>query len=244
VDGHLDNLRKIKSQQSYGFLMTLLVRQLHPRELIKILRLTETLLLRRHICRERTNENESLFARLSGIDLNEAVDAVSREYSLMMPSDEQFQTDFARFEFKAALMERARYCLEQIENRLQGNYSELAVTGTSNVHVEHIIPQRIKTKKAKDEFGDWLSYLGDGAETLHPRYVSKVGNLTLFAGSLNITASNNPYDAKKEVYKNSALRLTNQLPTNYPQFRLDEVDARSAELAKIAVVIWPSIATE
>ena len=52
--------------------------------------------------------------------------------------------------------------------------------GADDVHVEHIIPQKIKTKKAEDEFGDWVTYLGDKAEAQHPKYVSRIGNLTIF----------------------------------------------------------------
>ena len=69
------------------------------------------------------------------------------------------------------------------------------------MHVEHIIPQKIRTRKAKEEFGDWGSYLGSSSEALHPRYVSRIGNLTLFAGALNIGASNNPFARKKKAYK-------------------------------------------
>ena len=43
--------------------------------------------------------------------------------------------------------------------------------------VEHIIPQKIKTKRAKEEFGDWVTYLGDKAESrVHPKYVARIGN--------------------------------------------------------------------
>ena len=69
--------------------------------------------------------------------------------------------------------------------------------GAADVHVEHIIPQKIKTKKAKEEFGDWVTYLGDKAESQHPKYVARIGNLTLFAGALNISASNNPFAMKE-----------------------------------------------
>ena len=52
------------------------------------------------------------------------------------------------------------------------------------MHVEHIIPQKIKTKRSKKQFGDWVTYLGDDAVNRHPRYVARIGNLTLFAGEL------------------------------------------------------------
>src|SRR5690606_22193676 len=64
IDRHLRNLRMIKAQQTYGFLMVLRVGGCSDSIFIDVLRLTESLLIRRHICRERSNENETAFARL------------------------------------------------------------------------------------------------------------------------------------------------------------------------------------
>jgi hypothetical protein len=70
--------------------------------------------------------------------------------------------------------------------------------------------------------------------------VSLIGNLTLFAGELNLEASNNPYGRKKGAYRSSAIRLTNMLPVEYPNFRFAQVVRRSQELAQIAVELWPA----
>lgn len=104
--------------------------------------------------------------------------------------------------------------------------------------MEHIIPQKIKTKKAKDEFGDWMSYLGPKAEALHPKYLARIGNLTLFSGTLNIEASNNPFGMKKQSYKNSGIKLTQELG-KLMHFRFRNVEQRSKDLAASAVDLWP-----
>ena len=108
--------------------------------------------------------------------------------------------------------------------------------GSDDVHVEHIIPQKIKTKRSKDEFGDWVSYLGDKADLLYPKAVSKIGNLTLFSGALNIGASNNPFANKKKAYQQSAILMTNEL-TELPSFKFKQVDSRSKQLADLAVPV-------
>ena len=100
------------------------------------------------------------------------------------------------------------------------------------------MPQKIKTKKAKDEFGDWVVYLGKNAEDLHPKYVDRIGNLTLFAGSLNIGASNNPFKRKKHAYKMSAILMTKDLASK-SNFKFRDIDKRSDNLADIAVKEWP-----
>ena len=98
---------------------------------------------------------------------------------------------------------------------------------------------KIKTKKAKGEFGDWVSYLGPKSEGKHATYVSKIGNLTLVSGPLNIGISNNPYASKKTAYLQSAIKMTNTLPSRYPEFRFEQVSERSAVLADLAVAQWP-----
>ena len=231
----------IKFSQAYGFLMHLRVSGCDPTELETILRLTEALLIRRHTCRERANENETLFARLCGVDSTKnPVQVVEKEFRKYCPTDERFREAFRKTQYLANLIDRARYCLEQFEYQRQGEYSELFVGGTDSVHVEHIVPQRIKTTAAKAEFGDWPQYLGAKSAALHADFVSRIGNLTLFAGSLNIGASNNPYERKKTAYAQSALKLTNSLPLEYPEFRFEQVEARSAALADLAVKLWPA----
>ena len=68
--------------------------------------------------------------------------------------------------------------------------------------------------------------------------MSRIGNLTLFAGELNITASNNPFAAKKSAYKQSAILVTQDLAA-MPAFKFKQVEARSSQLAELAVEYWP-----
>ena len=58
--------------------------------------------------------------------------------------------------------------------------------------------------------------------------------MTLFAGALNIGASNNPFLRKKKAYKESGIKLTQAL-CNYPVFKFAQVEKRSKELASVAV---------
>jgi hypothetical protein len=235
---HLRNLRMIKAVQTYGFLMHLRVGGCGDKLFCEVLRLTESFVLRRHICRERANEMETLFAKLCGVNPIEPMQATKEAYADLCPTDEKFRDEFANTIFTANLIDRARYCLEQIEMSKHGAHDEIVVLGADDVHVEHIIPQKIKTKKAQDEFGDWVSYLGDKAEALHPKYVSRIGNLTIFSGTLNIGASNNPFMKKKQAYKESGIELTKEL-AKISQFKFKQVQQRSIDLAEIAVKLWP-----
>jgi Protein of unknown function DUF262/Protein of unknown function (DUF1524) len=238
IDRHLLNLRMIKAAQTYGFLMYLRVGGADDKQFVNVLKLTEGFILRRHICRERANETETLFAKLCTADPKNAVAETRKAYREACPPDDRFKEDFAATDFSSSI-DRARYCLEKIELLKHGNHSELQVEGPESVHVEHIIPQKIKTKKAKDEFGDWVEYLGDNAEAQHLKLVSNIGNLTLFAGTLNISASNNPFASKKAEYKKSGIEITKEIGS-MPNFRFKQILARSKELAELAVEIWPT----
>jgi Protein of unknown function (DUF1524) len=203
-----------------------------------ILKLTESFVLRRHVCRERANETEALFARLCGNDPKAPIQSTKDAYRELCPSDEKFKGEFASTSFSANLIDRARYCLERIEVVQHGSHDELHVLGADDVHVEHIMPQKIRTRKAKEEFGDWVNYLGNNSETLHSKYVDRIGNLTLFAGALNIGASNNPFGRKKAAYKDSAILLTREL-TKLSKFKFKDIEKRSVALAETAVSLWP-----
>lgn len=235
---HLRNLRMIKAVQTYGFLMHLRAGGCNDKHFREILKLTECFVLRRHVCRERSNETEALFAKMCSVSPANPIQATKEAYRTLCPTDDKFREEFASASFTANVIDRARYCLEQIEMHKHGSHDELQVLGADDVHVEHIIPQKIKTKRSKDEFGDWITYLGDKAEMLHPKYVSRIGNLTIFAGALNIGASNNPFLKKKQAYKESGIKLTQDL-LKLSQFKFKNVQQRSANLADIAVKIWP-----
>ncbi|WP_080579880.1 DUF262 domain-containing protein [Methylorubrum extorquens] len=238
IDRHLRNLRMIKSAQTYGLLMHLRVGGLDDKTFVEVLKLTESFVLRRHVCRERANETETLFAKLCGVDRSNPIDEIKRAYREASPSDERFKLDFASANFTSNIIDRARYCLEQLESKRHGKHVELEVLGAEEVHVEHIIPQKIKTNKSKAEYGDWETYLGDKVTLLHPRMVSRIGNLTLFAGALNIGASNNPFANKKKSYQQSSILITKEL-SDMPSFKFKHVEERSAELADLAVERWP-----
>lgn len=238
INRRLRALRMIKAVQTFGFLMHLRVGGCDDKEFRKILKLTEAFVLRRHVCRERANETEALFARLCSADARNPFERTRQEYRDLCPSDEKFRTELTAAGFPSNLIDRARYCLERIELSKHGDHDELGVLEAEDVHVEHIIPQKIGTKKSKEEFGDWIEYLGPDAEARHSKYVDRIGNMTLFAGDLNIGASNNPFGRKKPDYKKSALLLTKEL-SDYEAFKFEDVEKRSKELAELAVQLWP-----
>lgn len=238
VNCRLLNLQRILSFPSYIFLLSLFQRNLSTKEELSILKIIETFMLRRHICLKRTGELDNIFAQLVTVDNTEIISNVRKTLSEHLPEDEEFEDYFPKHIFKGKLVDRARYVLEQIEYYLIKDKGEYKLSSAKDVHLEHIIPQAITTKKVKKEQGDWVKYLGENAVTKHKRYVSKIGNLTLIAGELNIKASNNPFNNKKENYKNSNLKLNDSLANYYRQFKFQQIDERGMKLKDIAMKIW------
>ena len=241
VNRKINNLNNILSKSSYIFLMHFLLHEKYStREKLAVLKYIETLMLRRHICERRTSENDDIFSKLVakiGSDdiLNEMKLFIDEaEY---MPGDNEFEESFPKHQFKGRLIDRAKYVLESIEYHQRGNTDELLVSSSDEVELEHIIPQTISTKKAKEEFGDWVTYLGDKALAKHKKYVNYIGNMTLLGELLNIQAYNNPFAKKKNSYKKSSFLITNEL-AEQNDFKFSHVDKRGEKLAGLALKIW------
>jgi hypothetical protein len=239
INRRLRNLRMIKSVQTYGFLLAMRSRSCPDKTFEQLLELTESFLLRRHICKRRANENESMFGTLCSANALDPIPETKKAFKDLSPTDDEFSVAFVKFEFKSGLIDRARYCLERFEVSLHGAFSEIEIADTDKVHVEHIIPQTIKTTSSKKDADGWIQYLGDRAEANHRHNVSKIGNLSLLAGTLNITASNAAYHVKKAEYQQSAIKISTMLPADYPEFRFEEVEKRSKYFAEMAPKLWP-----
>lgn len=239
INERIAHLQAVKSFPSYIFLMHFLQLDVDRKKKLTVLDLITTLMLRRHVCSRRTSENDDIFAKLLRLDTasDNYIDELKNQLAEDYPEDDEFVTRFPTHEFKQRVLERARYILAEIEYKLTGGTGELIINSNEDVHVEHIIPQKINTKKAKDEYGDWETYLGDKAKIHHKTKVHYIGNLTLLAGNLNITASNNPFTRKKKSYRESNISITNQL-AQQSDFKFYHLEKRGNELAEVAKEIW------
>ncbi|OGM20984.1 hypothetical protein A2955_01440 [Candidatus Woesebacteria bacterium RIFCSPLOWO2_01_FULL_37_19] len=237
VNRHMQNLQKIRSFASYTFILNLMQREIDINKKLEILKQIETFMLRRNIAEYRTAELDDIFSKLTTIKNDNIVETVKLTLKNHLPSDVEFKERFIQHDFKGQSENRAKYVLEQIEYELSGNTGEKYLGSGDEVHLEHIIPQTITTKKSKEEYGDWEKYLGEEGTKMHRTMVPKIGNLTLLAAPLNIKASNNPFLAKKQEYAKSDIKITKHL-LRFDEFKMLQIDKRSRDLAKKAVKIW------
>ena len=236
INKHLKNLEKIRSFPTYIFLMPLFRKNVTNKDRVEIISILETFMLRRNVCEYRTGELDDIFSNLvSLIGKKDIVKNIKDSLKVHLPGNDEFKEKIMTHNFKGGLENRAKYVLEQLEYELINKTGEIKI---DEVHLEHIIPQTIDTKISRDEYGDWISYLGKNAIERHREYVNRIGNLTILAESINISISNNPYAAKVKEYKKSNIKLNKIIIRKYKEFRFEQVEERSEEIAKKAVRIW------
>jgi len=197
----------------------------------------ESFMLRRHICEYRTGELDDIFSKLTKFEDKDIVKEIHHVLQDNFPNDIEFQNKFLHANFKGN-ENRAKYILEILEYDLINHKDEYTLNSGIELHLEHIIPQTINTKKSKHEFGDWISYLGKDSEEKHKLYVNRIGNFTLLGQKLNIIASNNPFKRKLEEYKKSNISLTKNIVVSYKTFKFDSVEKRSKIFSDKASKLW------
>ena len=236
----LRDLTLIKSFPSYIYLMFYMQENKTVTEKKEILNYIAALMLRRHTCEKRTSENDDIFAKLLKIDFKEDkyVELIKNELLKFYPDDDEFLDKFPIQELKGKNIDRAKYMLAEIEYYKTGNTYEFTINSGNLVHLEHIVPEVITTKKSKTDFGDWETYLGNNSVAKHKRYVNYIGNMTLLSGSYNISISNNPFVKKSKTYKNSNISITKDLYNNYGVFKFPQIEKRGQEFGEIAIKIW------
>lgn len=241
INIHIKNLSRIQCFPSFIFLMHFFQKGYTKNSQIRILQMIESFMLRRHICERRTSENDYIFSQLMNCLNDENENKMLYSFRKRMweyyPDDAEFEEKLPTYQFKGKVENRARYILEQVEYEMRGNTKETVISTSEDVHLEHIIPQTINTKRAMIEYGDWINYLGEKAQVKHKKYVSQLGNLTLLGAPLNIKASNNPFMRKRDSYRQSDLLLTKDIATK-SDFKFDNIDQRGHEITKRAVKIW------
>jgi hypothetical protein len=231
----LEDLVNLKATTSFTLLLKLFAVGWEPSMILEIIRPIEAFSLRRGICGWSTNEMDNIYNQIANLPSNElTADRVRMILRGNMPHDGQFCEDFTNGVFRQD--SQTKYILEQFEYDAVGT-GEKKIADRQAVHIEHIMPQTITTKKSKrSQGGDWISYLGADADK-HGEYFQRIGNLTLLASELNVPASNNPFAAKKAFYEKSEMRITQEL-CQLKDWRIAQIEDRSLQLAERAVKIW------
>ena len=139
------------------------------------------------------------------------------------PKDREFEDVFRNknmyLEFKPQLL---RYILYKFERE-----KTKEVVEAENATIEHILPQN--TLK-------WYAHLASVGDTEYVDLINKIGNLTLT--KYNSEASNDPFEEKKKIYKESGYKITREIAEN-SDWTSSEIKKRCNDMAKEALILWP-----
>lgn len=144
-----------------------------------------------------------------------------------IPSDQAFKDRLLTVSLSKEKL--SRYYLRAIESQYKGNGTpECIVDSDPNiVDLEHILP-----KKPKE--GEWTNFTQEDVQ----EYKNRLGNLTVMSKKKNSDFKSDPFDKKKEVYKNSEIKITKEIEEKYPEWNKESINKRQKFLAEIAVKTW------
>ena len=188
------------------------------------------------IGRRRTGRLEIASARIAhGISKGElnTPHKVWKEYSTIVPNDEEFAEDFGRWsDIKSA---RVRYILAELERaefRQSNNGAEPEKSPLwEELTLEHIFPI--------NPSNEWSNTINQFPE-LQQEYLHRLGNLCLLQKKPNKTSANKAYSFKtQDLYVKSELALTSQIAHKYPNWDPASIEHRQKQLGSLALVAWP-----
>lgn len=113
------------------------------------------------------------------------------------------------------------------------------VTSIGKLTVDHIIPQDWKETA-------WQKYLNDKkfSDDVVDSRLHTIGNLTPMSGKRNSSKSNNPWvgengDGAKDHLRHCNLTMTKNIGEKNTEWDIDDVTARSKDIAKTICDVWP-----
>ncbi|MBD8069296.1 DUF262 domain-containing protein [Bacillus sp. PS06] len=235
VDERLKTLVRIEATTCYPLLIRCLSMDLKSEQLMRILKAIEVFTLRRSICNISTRDIDRIYNHLAleSFDKEDPVAYIIDYLKKRTPSDTEFYISFHSRDFTRS--SQTKYILEMIENTLTNNTKEKMINSRTDVHIEHIMPREL-SKRSKGSVRTWEKELGSRVNE-HQLFVNRIGNLTLLGSELNIGASNNPFDEKKQRYSQSNILLTKEI-CKKKKWTFEEIESRSKQLSVMAKQIW------
>lgn len=209
---------------------------------VEVLKIVESYLFRRDVCKERSANMDKFFNNLI-VEVNNIRDRHKADYldvfkySVMtangiytFPNDKKFESAIKENSLYAQIPKLCKYMLLRIEN--YGRDKERVVS--DNLTVEHVMPQ----STPKNTY--WQNYLGLDWQNVYANNVHTLGNLTLTG--YNSDLSNKPFEDKKKMDKgfcSSPLKLNKYL-SEVDEWNEENIKRRGEMLADIALKCWPS----
>lgn len=246
VDKVIKHINKLEVTVSYPFLLEVFDDYynniINEYELFEILKVIESYIFRRIICKTPTNALNKVFMNLSKeikkisnyteyyVDIFKYV-LTNKKSSQRFPNEEEFKVKFTECDVYSWKSKNKIYLLEQLEN--YDNNEKVDIENLINdkiLSIEHIMPQVLSLP--------WKNSLGANYNEIHAKYIGTIGNLTLTG--YNSSLSNKSFIEKRDMekgFKDSRLKLNKYL-SEIDEWNEDNIKMRADQLFKIASQIW------
>jgi hypothetical protein len=158
----------------------------------------------------------------------DTVSYISRRLSERAPDNDIFSASVKNTQFKRS--SRTQYILEKYE---RDYYNGVDREAQPSGEVEHIAPRNAFDAK---KYSTWPDYLSTSKEDFQS-VVNEIGNLCILEERLNIEASDDPFEQKKEIYEDSNFKMPRAIARN-SEWSIDLINERTERLAEAAPEIW------
>ena len=241
-------LRDMQTTTVYPFVLGLFDATTNEKQRAPVLKILESYLVRRMVCRLTTQGYNRLFLELlqAVVKGNGYTEACVKEFllnenadSTRWPDDNEVHEAFlSQPLFTAITRPRLRFVLRAIDSAMQSKKSEIQVL-KKGLTVEHLLPQHwgkhwplVQKERESDEA--FAERVDTRNHLLHT-----IGNLTLLNSSLNPTVSNGGFKAKKrEILRHSKLNL-NLFLADEDDWDEKRIKARAEKLFRHFIKVWP-----
>lgn len=217
-------------------------------DILEILKILESFLVRRIICRYNKNSYTTIFQplhfeveslmRQGNHTYPEAltIRLMQKKRRQKFPDNQELLDNFITMQFYGTLLkEEQAYLLARLET---GNMKEgeshrdvLEKLNDGAYTIEHIMPRKLTP--------EWEEALGKDAAEIHENYLHTIGNITITA--YNSSLSNRSFKDKKSMkngFDDSPLRLNEYLKT-IDHWNKKTIEKRATLLYKKAIELWP-----
>jgi hypothetical protein len=208
-------------------------------------------IVRRAVCLLGAKNLNNVFQRIVGSFLKGGVTLPVLGQALLdqggtagrFPTDEEFRTAITGTAIYGRLNNpRLGDVLWELELASRSSKME-DLSRPEDLWVEHVMPQSWSKNWPLSTGLELPNYSSDpqviSAISRRQRLINTLGNLTLTTYGLNISLGNQSFEAKREKLKKNTLLASNQVIVASDTWAEDDIEARSAKLAEMAIVRWP-----
>lgn len=235
------NINYIEVNVAYPFLIQVFLDYKHKKidkaNLLKVLDLIESFVIRRFITELPTNSLNKIFMSLySKIELDNYVASMAKALLLKtgnesFPRDEEVKEKLKTKDLYNSKIKSKNYILQKMEE--YNNPEPVIIKDNKEITIEHIFPQ-----KPCEEWKDDIS--AEDYNLLQNKYLHTIGNLSLTGGNQRLGNARfiDKRDKKDYGYRDSRMWLNKSLQ-NFDKWGMEEFNTRFEVIAQRFIDVWP-----